>query len=91
MISASDLESSVGQTFTLDTGGTQLQLEMNAVRSLCSSSRAGGGFSLLFKAPRDAALHQATCRFVGNGFADDIFIVPESADATALFYEAAFN
>ncbi|WP_395446286.1 DUF6916 family protein (plasmid) [Aminobacter sp. UC22_36] len=91
MISASDFESSVGQTFTVDVGNTQLALELNAVRPLSSSSRLGGGFSLLFKGPRDTALQQATYRFVGNNFADDIFIVPVSADATAVFYEAVFN
>ncbi|AMS44871.1 MULTISPECIES: DUF6916 family protein [Aminobacter] len=91
MISASDFESSVGQTFTVDAGGTQLRLELHAVRPLSSSARPGGGFSLQFKGPRNAALQQATYRFVGADFADDIFIVPVSADATAVFYEAVFN
>ncbi|MBE1205080.1 hypothetical protein IHE39_12350 [Aminobacter carboxidus] len=91
MISASDFESSVGQAFTVNVGGRQLVLELNAVRSLSSSSRPGGGFSLLFTGPRDVSLQQATYRFVGNTIAEDIFIVPVSADATAMFYEAVFN
>jgi len=91
MISASDFESSVGQTFTIDAGGTQLQLELKAVKPLSSSARPGGGFSLQFKGPRETTLQQATYRFVGSDFSDDIFIVPISADATAVFYEAVFN
>ncbi|MBZ9806783.1 hypothetical protein LB542_09165 [Mesorhizobium sp. BR1-1-9] len=91
MASASDFEQAVGQAFTVEAGGRRIALELSAVNRIASSPRPGGGFSLLFKGPRETALPQATYRFAGNGGTHDIFIVPVAADATGRLYEAVFN
>ncbi|WP_432288562.1 hypothetical protein SLT36_29325 (plasmid) [Aminobacter sp. BA135] len=92
MISASDFESSVCRA------DIHSRRRRHAVAARTGSGEtavlertSGRRFSLQFKGPREAALQQATYRFVGTDFADDIFIVPVSADATAVFYEAVFN
>ena len=62
------------------------------MKPIANSPRDGGGFTLLFKGPRDVALPQAIYRFTGeSGIADDIFIVPIAADAAGRLYEAVFN
>ncbi|WP_404925752.1 DUF6916 family protein [Mesorhizobium sp. ORM16] len=91
MASASDFEQAVGQAFTVEAGGRQIALELSAVNRIASSPRPGGGFSLLFKGPRETALPQATYRFADSGATHDIFIVPVAADATGRLYEAVFN
>ncbi|TPO09984.1 hypothetical protein [Mesorhizobium sp. B1-1-5] len=91
MISATDFDRAVGQTFIVETSGKMVALELNAVKRIGHSLRDGGGFSLLFKGPREMLLPQATYRFVGSEHAHDIFIVPVSQDATGYTYEAVFN
>jgi hypothetical protein len=91
MISAADFDRSVGQTFIVETSGKMVALELSAVKRIANSPRDGGGFSLLFKGPREMLLPQATYRFVGSELAHDIFIVPVSQDATGYAYEAVFN
>ncbi|WP_292662315.1 hypothetical protein [Mesorhizobium sp.] len=80
-----------GQTFTIEAGGQQIPLELSAVKPIAASPRPGGGFSLLFKGPRDIALPQATYLFTGESGSHEIFIVPVAADATGRLYEAVFN
>lgn len=77
--------------FAVAAGDRQISLELSAVKRIAFSPRPDGGFSLLFKGPRETALPQATYRFTGNGEVHDIFIVPVAADATGLLYEAVFN
>nr|WP_245465814.1 hypothetical protein [Mesorhizobium sp. M7A.T.Ca.TU.009.02.1.1] len=89
MASVSDFEQ--GQTFTIEAGGRQIPLELSAVKPIAASPRPGGGFSLLFKGPRDIALPQATYLFTGESGSHEIFIVPVAADATGRLYEAVFN
>ncbi|PBC01381.1 hypothetical protein [Mesorhizobium sp. WSM3860] len=86
-----DFDRAVGQTFIVETGGKMVALELSAVNRIANSPREGGGFSLLFKGPREMLLPQATYRFVGSELAHDIFIVPVSQDATGYVYEAVFN
>ncbi|ESZ40064.1 hypothetical protein [Mesorhizobium sp. L2C066B000] len=89
MASLSDFEQ--GQSFSVEAGGQTLTLELSAVQPIANSPRGGGGFTLLFRGPRDAALPQAIYRFVRSDTTHDIFIVPVSADATGYLYEAVFN
>ncbi|RWC40379.1 MAG: hypothetical protein EOS55_28005 [Mesorhizobium sp.] len=88
---ASVLDFEQGQTFTIEAGGQQIPLELSAVNPIAASPRPGGGFSLLFRGPREIALPQATYRFTGENGTHEIFIVPVAADATARLYEAVFN
>lgn len=89
MASVTDFEQ--GQVFTIDAGGRQVSLELSAVNPIPASSRPGGGFSLMFRGPRETPLPQATYRFTGTSGAHDIFVVPIAADATGRLYEAVFN
>ena len=89
MASVSDFEQ--GQSFSVEAGGRTIALELSAVKPIANSPREGGGFTLLFKGPRDAALPQAIYRLVGEGQSHDIFIVPVAADAAGYVYEAVFN
>ncbi|WP_245267612.1 hypothetical protein [Mesorhizobium sp. WSM1293] len=89
MASVSDFEQ--GQTFTIEAGGKQIPLELSAVKPIAASPRLGGGFSLLFRGPRDIALPQATYLFTGESGSHEIFIVPVAADAAGRLYEAVFN
>ncbi|MDX8533539.1 hypothetical protein RFM41_19640 [Mesorhizobium sp. VK25A] len=91
MISATDFDQSVGQTFIVETNGKMVALELSAVKRIARSPRDGGGFSLLFKGPPEMLLPQGTYRFVGSELAQDIFIVPVSSDQTGYTYEAVFN
>ncbi|TSE11603.1 hypothetical protein C1D09_013510 [Mesorhizobium intechi] len=91
MASASDFRQAVGSVFTVAVGGRAVSLELAAVRQIPSSPRPGGGFTLLFKGPRDIRLPQAIYHLAGDAITDDIFIVPVSADATGYQYEAVFN
>lgn len=91
MISATDFDQAVGQTFIVETDSKMVALELSAINRIANSPRAGGGFALLFKGPREMLLPQATYRFVGSELAHDIFIVPVSSDATGYIYEAVFN
>lgn len=88
---AADFEQAIGQAFTIDAGQQRISLELSAVTRIASSPREGGGFSLMFRGPREIALPQATYRLTGNGVAHDIFIVPVAADAAGRLYEAVFN
>ncbi|WP_214473888.1 hypothetical protein [Mesorhizobium sp. dw_380] len=90
-MTAADFEQAIGQAFTIETGSGQIALELSAVNRIASSPRPGGGFSLLFRGPRETALPQATYRLAGNGVVHDIFIVPVAADAAGRLYEAVFN
>jgi len=91
MASALDFEQAVGSVFTAAIGGRTVSLELTAVRQIAASPRPGGGFTLLFKGPRDIALPQAIYHLAGDTITDDIFIVPVSVDATGYQYEAVFN
>ncbi|BCM17436.1 DUF6916 family protein [Mesorhizobium sp. J8] len=91
MVSVADFDQAVGQTFIVETNGKMVALELSAVRRIANSPREGGGFSLLFKGPREMLLPQATYHFVGSELAHDIFIVPISGDQTSYTYEAVFN
>ncbi|WP_232375598.1 DUF6916 family protein [Mesorhizobium comanense] len=88
---AADFERAIGQAFTIDAGGQRISLELSAVNRIASSPRPDGGFSLIFRGPREIALPQATYRLAGNGAVHDIFIVPVAADAAGRLYEAVFN
>ncbi|TPK71806.1 hypothetical protein FKO01_50250 [Mesorhizobium sp. B2-3-3] len=87
----SDFEQAVGTAFTTTIGERPIALELTDVRAIPASPRPGGGFSLLFRGPRDVALPQATYSLAGKGGAHDIFIVPVAADAAGRLYEAVFN
>lgn len=89
MASATDFEQ--GQTFTVEAGGEPISLELSAVNPIPGSPRPGGGFSLMFRGPRETPLPQATYRLTGTSGVHDIFIVPVAADATGRVYEAVFN
>ena len=89
MTSVADFEQ--GQSFSIQADGQTIALELSAVKPIANSPRDGGGFTLLFKGPRDAPLPQAMYRFVSGDIAHDIFIVPVAADATGYVYEAVFN
>ncbi len=91
MASASDFEQAVGSVFTAEIGGRMVSLELTAVRQIAASPRTGGGFTLLFKGPRDIGLPQAIYHLTSDAITDDIFIVPVSGDATGYVYEAVFN
>lgn len=91
MVSVSDFEQAVGSVFTATIGSRPVSLELTAVRPIVASPRPGGGFTLMFKGPRDIALPQAIYHLTGDAIADDIFIVPVSVDATGYVYEAVFN
>ncbi|OBQ63358.1 DUF6916 family protein [Mesorhizobium erdmanii] len=91
MVSVAEFEQAAGSVFTISAGGRQLSLELTQVRRIEASPRDGGGFTLLFKGPRDIRLPQAIYHFAGDTIADDIFIVPVSVDATGYHYEAVFN
>ncbi|MDF2389226.1 hypothetical protein JMG10_47905 [Nostoc ellipsosporum NOK] len=90
-MTAADFEQAIGQAFTIDAGEQRISLELSAVTRITSSPREGGGFSLMFRGPREIPLPQATYRLTGNGVAHDIFIVPVAADAAGRLYEAVFN
>lgn len=89
MASVTDFEQ--GQEFTVEAGSRRVSLELSAVTPIAASPRPGGGFSLMFRGPRETPLPQATYRFTGTSGAHDIFIVPVAADATGRLYEAVFN
>lgn len=89
MASVSDFEQ--GQSFSVEAGGRTIALQLSAVKPIANSPREGGGFTLLFRGPRDIALPQATYHLTGDTIADDIFIVPISVDAAGYVYEAVFN
>jgi hypothetical protein len=72
-------------------GGRQISLELSAVNHIAASPRPGGGFSLLFRGPREPALPQATYLFTDKSNSYEIFIVPVAADAAGRLYEAVFN
>ncbi|TPI29980.1 hypothetical protein FJW07_29760 [Mesorhizobium sp. B3-1-9] len=91
MASATQFEQAVGQTFVVEAGGQMVALELASVKRVANSPRAGGGFSALFKGPREMLLPQATYRFVGSEITHDIFIVPISGDQAGYIYEAVFN
>ena len=91
MASASDFEHAVGSVFTAEIGGRMVSLELTAVHQIAASPRPGGGFTLLFKGPRDIGLPQAIYHLTSDAITDDIFIVPVSGDATGYVYEAVFN
>ncbi|TPM27945.1 hypothetical protein FJ967_29985 [Mesorhizobium sp. B2-3-4] len=88
---AADFEQAIGQAFVIDTGGGRITLELSAVNRIDASPRPGGGFSLLFRGPREIALPQAIYSLAGAGGVHDIFIVPVAADANGRTYEAVFN
>ncbi|MGX5831540.1 DUF6916 family protein [Mesorhizobium sp. 43Arga] len=89
MASVADFEQ--GQEFTVEASGRQVLLELSAVNPIAASPRPGGGFSLMFRGPRETPLPQATYRFTGKNGVHDIFIVPVAPDATGRLYEAVFN
>ena len=89
MTSVTDFEQ--GQVFTVEAGGKPVSLELSAVKPIAASPRPGGGFSLVFRGPRETPLPQATYRFTGHGGEHEIFIVPIAADAAGRLYEAVFN
>jgi hypothetical protein len=89
MASVSDFEQ--GQSFSIEAGGQTIMLELSAVKPIANSPREGGGFTLMFKGPREVALPQAIYRFTGKSGAHEIFIVPIAADAAGRLYEAVFN
>jgi hypothetical protein len=91
MVSATEFDKAVGQTFIVEANGKMVALELSAVKPIANSPRDGGGFSLLFKGPREMLLPQATYRFVGSEITHDIFIVPISSDQSSYTYEAVFN
>ena len=91
MASVSDFEQAVGQGFSVQAGGQTIVLELSTVNPIANSPREGGGFTLLFRGPRNIALPQATYHLTGDAIADDIFIVPISVDAAGYVYEAVFN
>jgi hypothetical protein len=91
MAVASDFEQAIGSIFNVAIDGRALSLELTAVHQIAASPRPGGGFTLLFKGPRDIRLPQAIYHLSGDAIADDIFIVPVSVDATGYLYEAVFN
>ncbi|TPK58186.1 hypothetical protein FJ546_24135 [Mesorhizobium sp. B2-4-19] len=80
-----------GQVFTVEAGAGTVSMELSAVTPIAASPRPGGGFSLMFRGPRETPLPQATYRFTGASGVHDIFIVPVAADATGRLYEAVFN
>ena len=53
MASVADFKQAVGSVFTVAIGGRAVSLELTAVHQIASSPRPGGGFTLLFKGPRD--------------------------------------
>jgi hypothetical protein len=89
MTSVSDFEQ--GQSFSIEAGGQTIVLELSAVNPIANSPREGGGFTLMFKGPREVALPQAIYRFTGISGTHEIFIVPIAADAAGRLYEAVFN
>ncbi|KAA3451338.1 hypothetical protein C7I87_06990 [Mesorhizobium sp. SARCC-RB16n] len=80
-----------GTTFSITLGERSIALELTDIRPIPASPRPGGGFSLLFRGPGDAALPQAIYSLAGKSGTHDIFIVPVAADATGRVYEAVFN
>ena len=47
MVSATEFDKAVGQTFIVEANGQMVALELSAVKSIANSPRDGGGFSLL--------------------------------------------
>ena len=69
MASVSDFEQ--GQSFSIEAGGQTIVLELSAVNPIANSPREGGGFTLLFRGPRDVPLQQAIYRFTGKSGAHE--------------------
>ena len=80
----------VGEGFELQAeGGTHL-LVVEDAKELPQAARRAGAFRLLFRGPAQPLLPQATYSLKGSRRTDEIFIVPVSADADAVLYEAIF-
>jgi hypothetical protein len=84
-----------GQQFVLHLDdGSQVPTQLLEVRPLKAPAPAERtAFSLLFKGPAAPLLPQRIYRLsqAADSEALDVFIVPVSADATAVHYEAVFS
>ena len=87
----SDFEAASPAAYTIEANGSAIELVLTQTRPIAGSPRAGGGFVLTFRGPRDGFLPQATYRITGRELSADIFIVPVAADESSCFYEAVFN
>lgn len=90
-LTLSDFQSAAAATYRTEANGSIVELVLTEIRQIEGSPRAGGGFVLTFRGPRDRFLPQATYRLSGRGLEADIFIVPVAADGPSCFYEAVFN
>jgi hypothetical protein len=90
----------VGQDFRIDVDlTTSIVTVLMSATSLggdanpdADASRAGSGFSLVFRGPVEPLLPQRTYRFVHDELAAlDIFIVPIGRDDAGVRYEAIFG
>ena len=80
----------VGDRFDAQVGEAVHALVVEDAKELPRAAREAGSFRLLFRGPSQPVLPQATYTLKGSRRSDDIFIVPVSADAEAVHYEAIF-
>lgn len=86
-----DIEAELHGTCTTEAGGRAVELALTDIRPIDGSPRAGGGFVLTFRGPRDLLLPQATYRVAGRTLDAEIFIVPVATEQSGYVYEAVFN
>jgi hypothetical protein len=80
----------IGDSFEVQAGDAVHALVVEDVKELPRAARDAGSFRLLFRGPAQPLLPQATYTLKCSRRSDDIFIVPVSADADAVRYEAIF-
>ena len=80
----------VGDSFEVQAGDAVHALVVEDAKELPRAAREAGAFRLLFRGPAQPVLPQATYTLKGSRRSDDVFIVPVSADAEAVRYEAIF-
>ena len=85
-----DFAGHLGESYTVEAGGTPFALGLEQAQELPASGRAGGSFRLEFRGPFEPILPQAIYEFRRGGEAFEIFVVAIGRDAEGTRYEAIF-
>lgn len=87
-----DFEAFLGKSGVIRAGEESMSLEVAEVSPLGHSKREGGGFSVLFRGPREPVIDQAIHHlWFSETMKLDVFLVPVGEETQAVLYEAIFT
>jgi hypothetical protein len=91
-LSAETCRAHLNGPFHIDTGGEPIAAELIEVKTHGGGGGGRGGFTLLFRGPRQPVLPQRIYQVSGDGLGPlALFLVPVGTDAGGCLYEAVFN